>query len=118
MRSQLCRRDGALTGFCVLRHTQFHNSYQPAEILITSSITSQHRYRYNRLSKVRRPRSKVLTSTLDIGHWTLDFYSDFRSNMRLDTGLFGRQMKPRRPVDSITIEEGHGGHLMRRTGSD
>src|SRR5438046_9614671 len=98
MRSQLCRCDGTLTRFCMFRNTQFHERYQPAEILITSSSTSQDGYRYNRLSKIQSPKSKVLPSTLDIGRWTLDFYSVFGTYLRLHSNLLCGQIYSSRPV--------------------
>lgn len=55
--------------------------------------------------------------------WTLFvvwmfFTRNFSPNMRLNTGTLGSQMEARRAINTIAVEQSHGGHVECGAGCD
>src|SRR5262245_16303744 len=77
---QLVGGDDTFTRLCVLRHTQFHEGDQPAEVLITSAVAHEDRYRADTFRR-----------------WALNAY--LGAYVSLKSIFFGREMKSRRPIN-------------------
>src|SRR5687768_6099707 len=100
MRCQLVGGDHTLTGLCVLAYTKLHQGNQTAEILVTSAVTYEDGNR----------------ADLIFGPWCAD--TDLGADVRLDSIPFRGEMKPRRAINPIAIEQRHRRHLQLNAGGN
>ena len=98
MGRQFISGDGALAGFGVFRHTQFHQRDQATEVLIPLAGLYEEGDR------------------ADFGFRELN--ADFGADMRLDSVLLRREMKSWRAINAVAIEQGHGRQLQLETRGD
>src|SRR5215217_286309 len=99
MRREFVGRRHTFAWLCVLWHTQFHERDETAEVLVTSAVAHEDRDR---------------AETLIVG--LLNAY--LGADVRLDAVLLPAEVKSRRAVNSVAIEEGHRRHIHREAGRD
>ena len=96
---QLVGCDDAFTWLCVFRHTQFHEGDQTAKILVTGAGAHED-----------GDRAEALTIRF------LNAY--LGADVCFDSVLFGGEVKARRAIHAVAIEQGHCRHFHRQGGGD
>src|ERR1041385_4865754 len=103
MCGQFVGSNAVLAGFCVFRHTQFHQGDETAGVLVTSAVAPEDGNRADVRSTGlgARPANSYLSA-----------------DMCLDVILRCREMKARRSINPIAIEQGDRRHLQLNAGSN